>query len=91
METIYTPEDLAEVIELTEEPTRFTTLDEVRGMVREAIGLDADADIEELVDECFAWYQALDPSNGTINLNRQGFYQSVTAVDFWKEVERLGL
>lgn len=39
METIYTPEDLAEVIELTEEPTRFTTLDEVRGMVRDAIGL----------------------------------------------------
>ena len=91
MQTIYTPEDLAEVIELTEEPTRFTTLDEVRGMVREAIGLDADTDIEELVDECFAWYQALDPSSGTITLNRQGFYQVVTAADFWKAVERLGL
>lgn len=91
MQTIYTPDELAEVIELTEEPTRFTTLDEVRGMVRDAIGLDADADIEELVDECFAWYQALDPSSGTITLSRQGFYQVVTAVDFWKAVERLGL
>lgn len=91
MQTIYTPDELAEVIELTEEPTRFTTLDEVRGMVRDAIGLDADADIKELVDECFAWYQALDPSSGTITLSRQGFYQVVTAVDFWKAVERLGL
>jgi len=91
MQTIYTPDELAEVIELTEEPTRFTTLEEVRGMVREAIGLDADTDIEELVDECFAWYMAGDPSNGTITVNRQGFYQVVTAADFWKAVERLGL
>lgn len=91
METIWTPEDLAEVIEMTGEPTRFTTLEEVRGMVREAIGLDADTDIEELVDECFAWYQAADPVTGTITLNRQGFYQVVTAADFWKAVERLGL
>ena len=91
MQTIYTPDELAEVIELTEEPTRFTTLDEVRGMVREAIGLDADADIDELVDECFAWYMAGDPATGTITLNRQGFYQVVTADDFWKAVERLGL
>ena len=94
MQTIYTPDELAEVIELTEEPTRFTTLDEVRGMVREAIGLiglDADTDIEELVDECFAWYQAADPNTGTVTLNRQGFYQVVTAEDFWKAVERLGL
>lgn len=91
MQTIYTPDELAEVIELTEEPTRFTTLDEVRGMVREAIGLDDDTDIEELVDECFAWYQALDPSSGTITLSRQGFYQVVTAADFWKAVERFGL
>lgn len=91
MQTIYTPDELAEVIELTEEPTRFTTLDEVRGMVRDALSLDADADIEELVDECFAWYQALDPSSGTITLSRQGFYQVVTVADFWKAVERLGL
>ena len=91
MQTIYTPEDLAEVIELTGEPTRFTTLEEVRGMVRDAIDLDADADIEELVDECFAWYKALEPGREAVNLNRQGFYQVVTAVDFWKEVERLGL
>lgn len=91
MQTIYTPTELAEVIELTGEPTRFTTLDEVRVMVRDAIGVDADADIEELVDECFAWYMALVPGRETITLNRQGFYQSVTAVDFWKAVERLGL
>ena len=91
MQTIYTPDELAEVIELTEEPTRFTTLDEVRGMVRDAIVLDDDTDVEELVDECFAWYQALDPSSGTITLSRQGFYQVVTAADFWKAVERLGL
>ena len=91
METIYTPADLAEVIELTEEPTRFTTLDEVRGMVRDAIGVDADADIEELIDECFAWYMALEPGSETVTLNRQGFYQTVTADDFWKAVERLGL
>lgn len=91
MQTIYTPEDLAEVIELTEEPTRFTTLDEVRDMVREVVGCDADTDIEELVDECFAWYQAADPITGTITLSRQGFYQVVPAVDFWKAVERLGL
>lgn len=91
MQTIYTPAELAEVIELTGEPTRFTSLEEVRGMVRDAIGLDVDTDIEELVDECFAWYQAADPTTGTINLNRQGFYQVVTADDFWKEVERLGL
>lgn len=91
MQTIYTPDELAEVIELTEEPTRFTTLDEVRGMVRDAIGLDTDADIEELVDECFAWYMAGDPTTGTITLNRQGFYQVVTPEDFWKAVERLGL
>ena len=91
MQTIYTPDELAEIIELTEEPTRFTTLDEVRGMVRDAIGLDADTDIEELIDECFAWYQALEPGSGTITLSRQGFYQVVTAADFWKAVERLGL
>lgn len=91
METIYTPEDLAEVIELTGEPTRFTTLEEVRGMVREAIGLDADADIEELVDECFAWHMALEPGREAVTLSRQGFYQVVTAADFWKAVERLGL
>lgn len=91
MQTIYTPAELAEVIEMTEEPTRFTTLDEVRDMVREAIGLDDDADVEELVDECFAWYQALDPINGVITVGRQGFYQVVTAADFWKAVERLGL
>lgn len=91
MQTIYTPDELAEVIEMTEEPTRFTTLEEVRGMVRDAIGLDADTDIEELVDECFAWYMAGDPRTGAITLNRQGFYQVVTAEDFWKAVERLGL
>ncbi len=91
MQTIYTPDELAEVIELTEEPTRFTTLDEVRGMVREAIGLDADTDIEALVDECFAWYQALESGSETVTLSRQGFYQVVTAEDFWKAVERLGL
>ena len=91
MQTIYTPAELAEVIELTEEPTRFTTLDEVRDMVREAIGLDADTDIEELVDECFAWYMALEPGREAVTLSRQGFYQVVTAVDFWKAVERLGL
>ena len=91
METIYTPEGLAEVIELTEEPTRFATLDEVRGIVRNAIGLGPDADIEELIDECFGWYQALDMNTGTVTLNRQGFYQTVTADDFWKAVERRGL
>lgn len=93
METIYTPEDLAEVIELTGEPTRFTTLEEVRGIVRDALGftVDADVDVDELVERCFAWYQALDMNTGTITLNRQGFYQSVTAADFWKAVERLGL
>lgn len=91
MQTIWTPEDLAEVIELTGEPTRFTTLEEARGMVRDAIGLDADADVDELMDRCFAWYQAADARTDTITLNRQGFYQVVTAEDFWKEVERLGL
>ena len=91
MQTIYTPAELAEVIELTEEPTRFTTLDEVRDMVREVVGCDADADIEELVDECFAWYMALEPGREAVTLSRQGFYQVVPAVDFWKAVERLGL
>ncbi len=66
MQTIYTPDELAEVIELTEEPTRFTTLEEVRGM-------------------------ALEPGREAVTLNRQGFYQVVTADDFWKAVERLGL
>lgn len=91
MQTIYTPADLAEVIEMTEEPTRFTTLEEVRGMVRDAIGLEDDADVEALVDECFAWYLAYDPETRTETLSAQGFYQVVTAVDFWKAVERLGL
>ena len=91
MQTIYTPDELAEVIELTGEPTRFTTLNGVREMVREAIGLDADADVEALVDECFAWYLAYDPETRTETLIRQCFYQVVSAVDFWKAVERLGL
>ena len=91
MQTIYTPDELAEVIELTEEPTRFTTLEEVRGMVRDAIALSADTDIEELVDECFAWYQALEPGREAVNLNRQGYYQVVPPEDFWKIAERLGL
>ncbi|WP_315298134.1 hypothetical protein [uncultured Actinomyces sp.] len=91
MQTIYTPAELAEVIELTEEPTRFTTLDEARDMVREVVGCDADTDIEALVDEWFAWYQALDMGSETVTLNRQGFYQVVTVADFWKAVERLGL
>ena len=93
MQTIYTPAELAEVIEMTEEPTRFTTLDEVRGMVRDALGftVDADVDVDELVERCFAWYQALDMNTGTITVSRQGFYQVVTAADFWKSVERLGL
>lgn len=89
MQTITTPAELAEVIEMTGESTRFTTLDEARAMVREAIGLDAD--IEALMDECFAWYQAYDPETQTETLNRQGFYQTVDAADFWKTVERLGL
>lgn len=91
MDTIWTPEDLAEVIELTGEPTRFTTLEEARGMVRDAIGLDADADVDELMTRCFAWYQASDARTGEITVSRQGFYQSVTHEEFWKEVERLGL
>lgn len=91
METIWTPEDLAEVIELTGEPTRFTTLEDARGMVRDAIGLDADADVDELMTRCFAWYQAADARTGAITVSRQGFYQSVTPEEFWKEVERLGL
>ena len=91
MQTIYTPAELAEVIELTGEPTRFTSLEDARGMVRDAIGLDVDTDIEELVDECFAWYQALEPGREAVTLNRQGFYQTVTAEDFWKAVERRGL
>lgn len=91
MQTIYTPTELAEVIELTGEPTRFTTLEDARGMVREAIGLDSDTDIEALMDECFAWYQAFDPETQTETLSAQGFYQVVTTEDFWKAVERLGL
>lgn len=91
MQTIYTPAELAEVIELTGEPTCFTTLEDARGMVRDAIGLDADADVDELMDRCFAWYQAADPRTGTITVSRQGFYQVVTTEEFWKEVERLGL
>lgn len=91
MQTIYTPTELAEVIEMTGEPTRFTTLEDARGMVRDAIGLDADADVDELMDRCFAWYQASDANTGTITVSRQGFYQSVTPEKFWKEVERLGL
>ncbi len=91
MQTIYTPTELAEVIEMTGEPTRFTTLEDARGMVRDAIGLDADADVDELMDRCFAWYQAADANTGTITVSRQGFYQSVTTEEFWKEVERLGL
>lgn len=85
MQTITTPAELAE------EPTRFTTLDEARAMVRDAIGLDTDTDIEALMDECFAWYQAYDPETQTETLNTQGFYQTVDADDFWKAVERLGL
>ena len=46
---------------------------------------------DELVDECFAWYMALEPGREAVTLNRQGFYQVVTAADFWKAVERLGL
>lgn len=91
MQTIYTPAELAEVIEMTEEPARFATLDEVRDMVREVIGCDADTDIEALIDECFAWYMALEPGREAVTLSRQGFYQVVTAADFWKAVERLGL
>ncbi len=91
MQTIWTPEDLAEVIELTGEPTRFTALEDARIMVREAIGLDADADVDELMTHCFAWYQAADARTGTITASRQGFYQCVTPEEFWKEVERLGL
>ena len=91
MQTITTPAELAEVIEMTGEPTRFTTLDEARAMVRDAIGLDADTDIEALMDECFAWYQAFDPETQTETLNAQGFYQTVDADDFWKAVERRGL
>ena len=91
MQTITTPAELAEVIEMTGEYTRFTTLDEARAMVRDAIGLDADTNIEALMDECFAWYQAYDPETQTETLNTQGFYQTVGADDFWKAVERLGL
>lgn len=91
MQTITTPAELAEVIEMTGESTRFTTLDEARAMVRDAIGLDADTDIEALMDECFAWYQAFDPETQTETLNAQGFYQTVDADAFWKAVERRGL
>ena len=49
-----------------------------------ALGDYADEhDVEAIAGEAFAWYRAYDPEANVEYLHEQGFYQVVTADDFW--------
>lgn len=84
MNTIETAADLAAIIETTGENTRYATMSDVCDAVAAALGDYADEhDVEAIAGEAFAWYRAYDPEADVEYLHEQGFYQVVTADDFW--------
>lgn len=84
MTTIETAADLETIIEATGESQRYATMSDVCDAVADALGDYADEhDIEAIADEAFAWYRAYDPEANVEYLHEQGFYQTVTADEFW--------
>jgi hypothetical protein len=84
METIETAEQLAEIIEATGCTQRYSTMSDVCDAVSDALGDYADEhDIEAIAGEAFAWYRAYDPEANVEYLHEQGYYQTVTADEFW--------
>lgn len=71
-------------IEATGENQRYATMSDVCGAIADALGAYADEhDIEAIADEAFGWYRAYDPEANVEYLHEQGYYQTVTADEFW--------
>ena len=84
MNTIETAAELAAIIETTGCDQRYSTMSDVCDAVAAALGDYADEhDVEAIAGEAFAWYRAYDPEANVEYLHEQGFYQVVTADDFW--------
>lgn len=84
MNTIETAADLADLIEATGENKRYSTMSDVCDAVSAALGGYADEhDIDAIADEAFGWYRAYDPEANVEYLHEQGYYQTVTADEFW--------
>ena len=84
MNTIETAADLAAIIEATGENQRYATMSDVCDAVADALGDYADEhDIAAIAGEAFAWYRAYDPEANVEYLHEQGYYQTVTADEFW--------
>lgn len=84
MDTIETAEQLAEIIETTGCDQRYSTMSDVCAAVADALGDYADEyDVEAIAGETFAWYRAYDPEANVEYLHEQGYYQTVTADEFW--------
>lgn len=84
MNTVETAEQLAEIIETTGCDQRYATMSDVCDAVSDALGDYADEhDVAAIAGEAFAWYRAYDPEANVEYLHEQGFYQTVTADEFW--------
>lgn len=85
MNTIETAADLADLIEATGCDQRYSTMSDVCDAVSDALGDYADEhDVDAIAGEAFSWYRAYDPEANVEYLHEQGFYQTVTADDFWQ-------
>lgn len=85
MDTIETAADLAAIIEATGDNTRYATMSDVCDSVADALGEYADEhDVAAIAGEAFGWYRAYDPEANVEYLHEQGYYQTVTADEFWE-------
>lgn len=84
MNTIETAAELAEIIETTGCTQRYSTMSDICDAVADALGDYADEhDVAAIAGEAFAWYRAYDPEANIEYLHEQGYYQTVTADEFW--------
>ena len=83
--TIQTATELSEVIERTGADRLFLTISDVHADIRDALGADADEfDIDRIAAEAYDWYAAYSPEDGVEYQHEQGYYQIVTAEEFWE-------
>lgn len=88
MTTIDTAAELADIIETTGNRQRFATIGDACAEVRSALGEYADEhNVEAIADQAFAWYRAYDPETNVEYLHEQGWYQTVSADEFWQIAE----
>lgn len=84
MNTIETAAELAAIIETAGCDQRYSTMSDVCDAVSAALGDYADEhDIDAIADEAYGWYRAYDPEANVEYLHEQGYYQTVTADEFW--------